>query len=119
MHELLVKHGRNVNFLTVYIVEAHASDEWPVGDPLKITQPRTTIERCGVARSFVKEYQYQLPMLVDTIENSFEQAYAAWPIRFYVIEDGTVTFVAQPDEMNTYDSIPARLDKVLSAKFSL
>jgi len=86
MHQMLNKFIREVNFLTVYIVEAHAQDEWPVGDPLKISQPISTIERCGVGRSFVKEYNYQLPMLIDLIDNNFSEDWAAWPIRFYVIE---------------------------------
>jgi hypothetical protein len=52
MHELLRKFMRVAYFLSVYIVEAHAIDEWPVGDPLKITQPLSTAERVGVARMF-------------------------------------------------------------------
>lgn len=52
MHALLAKYSRVAYFLSVYIVEAHAIDEWPVGDPLKITQPISTAERVGVARKF-------------------------------------------------------------------
>jgi len=103
-----------VHFLTVYIVEAHAVDEWPVGDPLKITQPICTIERCGVARAFVRDYKFQVPMVVDTIENEFSERFAAWPIRFYVVEEGRrLAFKAQPDHNNTYDSIPPMLEKFL------
>jgi len=37
------------------------------GDPLKITQPLSTIERCGVARAFVRAYDLKVPMIVDSI----------------------------------------------------
>jgi hypothetical protein len=86
-----------------------------VGDPLKITQPLSTIERCGVARAFTRAYDFKVPMVVDTISNEFSETYAAWPIRFYVIENGRkLVYKAQPDHNNTYDSIPPALDKLLS-----
>jgi len=113
MHELLAKYIRVAYFLSVYVVEAHAIDEWPVGDPLKITQPLTTAERVGVARAFISEYSFQLPMLVDTIDNTYSDTFAAWPIRFFVIQNGKIIFKAQPDHMNTYDSIPRKIDELL------
>jgi len=115
MHNLLSKHSRKVNFLVVYITEAHAVDEWPVGDPLKILQPKSTLERVGVASKFKKDYNLLLPLLVDSVENTFEQTYSAWPIRFYVAQDFKVLFKAYPDELNTYDSIPPQLDALFSA----
>jgi len=113
MHALLSKYSRTVNFLVVYIAEAHAVDEWPVGDPLKIMQPRSTLERAAIASKFKKDYNFLLPMLVDTVDNEFEKTYSAWPIRFYVIQDYQVIFKAFPDEMNTYDSIPPKIDVLL------
>jgi len=114
MHKLLEQFGGKVNFLTVYIVEAHAIDEWPVGDPLKITQPLSLPERVGVAREFVREYDYKIPLLVDQMDNNFSEQYAAWPIRFYVLEGKKLVFKAQPDHNNTYDSIPPMLHKFLA-----
>jgi len=113
MHQLLDRFGQVVQFLTIYIVEAHAIDEWPVGDPLKITQPLSLPERIGVAREFVREYSYRIPMLVDNIDNSFSEQFAAWPIRFYVLEENQLVFKAQPDHKNTYDSIPQMLNSFL------
>jgi len=114
MHHLYKKFIRHCHFLTIYIVEAHAVDEWPVGDPLKISQPLCTTERIGVARAFVREYDYQVPMVVDTIKNEFSEQFAAWPIRFYVVEDGRrLVYKAQPDHNNTYDSVPRKLEDFL------
>lgn len=115
MHKLLSKYSRTVNFLVIYIVEAHAVDEWPVGDPLKILQPKSTAERVGVAAKFKKDYGLLLPMLVDTISNSFEQTYSAWPIRFYVAQQKKIIFKAYPDHLNTYDSIPPKLDELFQS----
>jgi len=113
MHALLSKYSRTVNFLVVYVAEAHAADEWPVGDPLKIMQPRTTMERAAIATKFKNDYDFLLPMLVDTVDNNFEQTYSAWPIRFYVVQNYRVLFKAYPDKLNTYDSIPPQLDEIL------
>jgi len=110
----VVSHVRHVNFLTVYIVEAHAIDEWPVGDPLKISQPVSTSERCGIARAFIQDYNLQVPMLVDNIDNEFSKSWAAWPVRFYVVHNNKLVFKAQPDHKNTYDSIPVKLDEFLT-----
>jgi len=107
-----------VNFLAVYIVEAHAIDEWPVGDPLKITQPISTAERRVLARSFVKSYNLQVPMLVDDISNNFSTEWSAWPVRFYVVNDTRLVFKAHPDHKNTYDSIPKRLDEFLQNNYA-
>lgn len=108
-----------IQFLSVYIVEAHAIDEWPVGDPLKVVQPRTIAERCGVARAFVGEYKLRVPMVVDQLDNNFSEQFAGWPVRFYVVrkeeEKWKLLFKAQPDEKNTYDSVPKQLDSFLTS----
>jgi len=110
---LLKKYLTKANFLAIYIVEAHSVDEWPVGDPLVVTQPISTVERCGVARTFAKSYNLKVPMLVDGISNEFSETWAAWPVRFYVVHENKLVFKARPDHVNTYDSIPRMLDEFL------
>ena len=113
MHHLLDTFGNRIRLTAIYIVEAHAVDEWPIGDVLQIRQPKSTAERCGVARAFVEQYQFRVPTLIDLIDNNFSDTYAAWPIRFYVIQDGKLTYIATPDENNTYDSIIPELNDFL------
>eukprot|EP01090_Pellita_catalonica_P012362 TRINITY_DN2661_c0_g1_i1.p1 TRINITY_DN2661_c0_g1~~TRINITY_DN2661_c0_g1_i1.p1 ORF type:complete len:125 (-),score=20.05 TRINITY_DN2661_c0_g1_i1:170-544(-) len=113
LDRLYQKFHAQVAFLGVYIVEAHAVDEWPVGDPLSITQPISDAERCGVAREFVRYYKPQYEMVVDKVTNEFSRKYSAWPIRFYVIDQkGSILFKGQPDDKNTYDSVPRQLTSV-------
>jgi hypothetical protein len=102
LHSLLDEFSTKVGvvrFLTVYVEEAHAQDEWPIGHPDHIKQPRTTAERIAVARKFVENYSYRIPVVIDVPEsgNLFEQLYAPWPIRFYVIKKRKMAFIAQPD----------------------
>jgi len=83
----------------VYITEAHAKDEWPVGSKISVCdQAKTLPERLTIARRFVDEFEYKIPMAVDTLHNTFQQTFAAWPFRFYVIHKGQIALKAQPDE---------------------
>ena len=73
-------------------------------------QPTSLPERVAIARDFVSRFEYPIPLVVDPIENPAEEAYAAWPERFYVIdESGTVVFKSavgpegfKPDELEAW-----------------
>jgi len=103
--EVTQKYKSSADFLAVYITEAHARDEWPAGSKLSTcSQPTTREERLALANQLVESKQMSMPMLVDDIDNRFEQVFAAWPVRFYVLQNGIVAFKAQPTAfMNGYD----------------
>jgi len=86
------------DFVAVYITEAHARNEWPAGSNLSICdQPTTTEERLVLANQLVKSEEVCMPVLVDSISNEFEETFACWPVRFYIIQNGRIAFKAQPD----------------------
>jgi len=95
--DLLERYASFIDFLAVYITEAHAKDEWPAGKSSTCTQPTTNQERMDLAKALLDSRKLSIPMLVDPIENGFEKAFAAWPIRFYVVHGGKVLFKSQPD----------------------
>lgn len=138
MHHLCALQQRHVNatFLFVYITEAHAVDEWPIGDAYPggggrggrvVHQPRSASERAAEARHFVERFKMDLKsgagepgksslgwsVAVDVPElaDPFAAAYAPWPTRFYVIERGEMRFVANPTDRYGYDL--AGLEKTL------
>jgi len=83
--------------VAVYISEAHASDEWPVGPSISFCrQPQSIEERCNLAQNFVNTRLYRVPMLVDTIENDFQRAFAAWPFRYFVVKENRIAYKAEP-----------------------
>ena len=104
--ELRQQFADRVDFLMVYIEEAHAEDEWPVrsaryndGVPVRVNQPRTLSDRLAIATEFVSRFKLMnLPTLVDDPEkgNLFSSAFAPWPIRFYVVHKGKMCFIANP-----------------------
>jgi len=85
-------------FLLVYITEAHANDEWPVGKTVSFcSQPRTIEERCGLARKYKEMNGLTMEVGVDLMSNEFESVFAAWPLRFYVVKEGKLVWKAQPN----------------------
>lgn len=65
LNELFAQLADHVDFLTVYIAEAHATDEWPIGSRFKYTQPRTVAARIAIAKEFMAREHYNLPTVVD------------------------------------------------------
>jgi len=113
------------DFCYVYVSEAHARDEWPLGDVESHPQPTTLEERRGLACRFHSLYCAvdaeaaapasqaiapsatitaascgalcePMPILVDGMDNAFAKAYAVWPERFFVIEDSRLSYISKP-----------------------
>jgi len=103
LHKMMEKYQGKVNFLTVYISEAHATDEWPLGNLVKIPQHKSLDDRITAALMFQKENQYQPPLVVDTMDNSFNSCYAAWPERGYIIYDGELAYISRADTSGAID----------------
>jgi len=95
----------------VYIAEAHALDEWPMGDGFEgssckaIMQAKTTKDRLTAARLLVEELKYEVPLVLDSMDDQFEKAYAAWPLRFYIIKGGEIVYKAMPTDGYRYSTL--------------
>ena len=79
----------------VYIVEAHSSDMWQmesnVHDGVIFANPTSDSERQEVAGACVRKLHIEIPALIDSLDNTVEQHYTAWPDRLFVIgSDGVV-----------------------------
>ena len=83
-------------FLFVYIREAHPRDEWQLdineSDRVVVAQPTTFDERQEVAQVCVKDLVLTMPCVVDDMDNTCDTAYAGWPERLFVIENGHIAF---------------------------
>eukprot|EP01006_Ploeotia_vitrea_P046870 TRINITY_DN67070_c16_g1_i1.p1 TRINITY_DN67070_c16_g1~~TRINITY_DN67070_c16_g1_i1.p1 ORF type:complete len:114 (-),score=16.23 TRINITY_DN67070_c16_g1_i1:164-505(-) len=84
------------DFLFIYVMEAHAADQWPVGYEPCIAQHPSLVHRVGALESFVGEMCISIPYVVDLMTNDFEKNYSVWPERYFVIQNGVLTFIAQP-----------------------
>jgi len=79
-------------------MEAHASDTWPMGFSVNYKQTTSISERCAVARDFIRDNNYEFPIRIDPPpKDAFNTLFAAWPLRFYVIDDEScVSWIAEP-----------------------
>ena len=99
------RYGKTVQFVAVYIREAHPLDgvlperqsgTWLTGTPerrLFIEDPITPEERLALARRCEGEMRLGFPVVVDGLDDAVNTAYAAWPERLYLVDvDGTIVY---------------------------
>jgi len=79
------KYGDLARFVCVYIMEAHAKDQWPLGKLSTFDQHKTMDDRIRAAKHFQSEFNYRPEIYVDTMSNEFNNLYCTWPERGFVI----------------------------------
>lgn len=94
---MYLDYGDRAEFLFVYIREAHADDEWQLGsnrrDSVVFAQPTTFGKRQEVAASCSTALKLTMPCVVDAMDNSVDEAYAAWPERLFIVDvDGRIAY---------------------------
>jgi hypothetical protein len=100
-----------VQFLSIYIREAHPRDGWWLGGGLMgkmvkmvipktatdIYDPKTIEERRAIAGQCQESLQYGIRTYVDEMDDAVSQAYAAKPTRLYLVGiDGQVVYAGGP-----------------------
>lgn len=82
----------NVEFLVVYIREAHPEEGWVVSmnrdEDIRVQDPTTLQERVEVAGSCALRLKIRMPVVVDEIDDQIASAYGALPDRLYLIGCG-------------------------------
>ncbi len=91
MVDIYNDYKERADFLTVYVREAHPTDEWQMKSNVKedvcYAQPRNLEQRVAIATDFIKRFHYPLPLGVDDVNNGANDVYAAWPERIYIIDE--------------------------------
>ena len=105
--DLYARYHERVQFLTIYIREAHPVDGWWLGKglmgklirryaprvALDVYDPQTIEERRKVAGECEQALQYDIHTYVDEMDDAVNKAYAAAPTRLYLIGlDGKVVY---------------------------
>jgi hypothetical protein len=84
-------------FLFVYIQEAHPADGWQMKvnetDGVVIKRPKRWRDRQRAAQQCCRNLNLSIPCVVDTIDDSVDNAYSGWPERIFVVDrNGTVAY---------------------------
>lgn len=100
MKQLITINGTTVQFVFVYVLEAHPTDGWntqsnKVAD-IMYPQPVNMNERAKVANDWRNAYGFKSPIVLDWPDNRINRDYAGSPERLYVLDaDGIVTFKSE------------------------
>ncbi len=104
---LYEKYHDQVQFLSIYIREAHPVDGWWLGRRLtrglmymfeprasmEHYDPQTIEERRSVAGECKTALQYGIRTYIDEMDDKVNETYAAWPTRLYLIDkNGLVVY---------------------------
>lgn len=105
--DLYAQYHDRVEFLVVYIREAHPVDGWWLGKgipkamlkmsgskaALDVYDPQTIEERRAVAGRCEVAMQYGIQTYVDEMDDAVNEAYAAKPTRLYLVGlDGRIVY---------------------------
>lgn len=125
IHELYEQYQDKVQFLSIYIREAHPTDGWWLGRKLtrrlvklyapkvslELSDPQTIEERREAAGQCDTALQYGVRTYVDEMDDKVNLAYAGWPTRLYIIGlDGRVAYAGG---MGPYGFSPNELQKAM------
>lgn len=109
----------HADFLTIYVREAHPTDEWQMKSNIKddvcYAQPRNLADRLAIANDFTKRFNYPVPFGVDDMNNAANNAYAAWPERLYIIDE--TGKIAYRGGMGPFNYNPAEVRSWLAARY--
>jgi hypothetical protein len=107
LYDLYEQYRDRVQFLMIYIREAHPVDGWWLGGGLPgllfklkgtkaamdVTDPKTMEERRAVAGQCEVALQFGVRTYVDGMDDAVNKAYAAHPTRLYLVGlDGNVVY---------------------------
>jgi len=90
---------RQVDFVVVYIEEAHPTDGWMYSAVEHKIQQHVELEERIVAAEKLdqilkdKHPEFEMPIFVDTISNEASLMFGALPERLAIVVDGKVKFI--------------------------
>jgi hypothetical protein len=91
LNEIYAGWRDRVEFFCVYIQEAHPEGGWQVEhnvtEGVVFEQPETADERAHIAQTCVLRTGFQMPLLLDSMDNAIDRRFAALPERLYLLDD--------------------------------
>ncbi len=97
VNDLVHRYKEQATFIGIYVREAHPSDGWSMESNSKLgvqfAQPQSFDQKIAIAKTCQSNLRYNMPLLVDDIEDSIGNAYSGMPSRLYVVgRTGIVTY---------------------------
>lgn len=117
LHKLWETWRDQVEFVVVYIREAHPEEGWVVSpnrdQGILVNDPETTEDRVEVAETCALRLKIRMPVVVDDVDDRIASAYGALPDRLYLIDKGGR--VAYQGERGPWGFKPEELAEAIEA----
>ena len=111
LRDLYEQYNDQVQFLVIYIREAHPIDGWDMGSTYRVYDPQTIEERRKVAGMCETGLQYGIRTYVDEMDDAVMTAYAGWPERLYLV--GQAGHVAYAGGRGPFEFRPVELKQAI------
>jgi hypothetical protein len=119
VQQIFERYASKAQFLAIYVREAHPTDEWQMTsnetEGVCYAQPLTLDDRRTIARDFATKHGWKFPLAIDRMDNAAEELYAAWPERFYVIDEHGV--IAYKGKTGPFGYHPEEVEAWLAERF--
>lgn len=112
LRDLYEQYHDRVQFLVIYIREAHAIDGWDIGSEYRIHDPQSMERRREVAGQCEQTLQYGIRTYFDEMDDPVMTAYAAWPERLYLVDEMELVVYAGGPGPDGF--VPAELQQALN-----
>jgi hypothetical protein len=111
----------DVEFLVVYVREAHPEDGWVLqenrDDGIAIADPATEQERAAAANTCTARFALRLPLALDGTDDAVARAYGAWPDRLYLV--GRDGHIAYRGGEGPFGFLPEELERAIERELAL
>lgn len=98
----------------VYIAEAHAADEWPIGSRTWTARQHGSLEErreCAAAQQ-ERLGAVPWPVLLDGMGDTFLRLYGAWPLRVLLFRGLKLAWASAPEAcVHNLHDLAAELEK--------
>eukprot|EP00054_Salpingoeca_dolichothecata_P007468 m.43065 g.43065 ORF g.43065 m.43065 type:complete len:120 (+) comp17082_c0_seq1:532-891(+) len=114
-NSMISSFSAQVDFLVIYIEEAHPTDGWSLGkDNPKIVAHQKLQERIDAAKHLVELTSPKCNVFVDPMDNPANKAYGGLFERLYVLHEGKIAYMGAegPSGYNT-DEVAEFLKQLL------
>lgn len=96
-NELVSSFDQKVDFVLVYIREAHAEEEWQMKTNYMQSAAHKTLEdRQESAQTFKELFDPKCDIYLDSMDDCLLKWYGAYPERIYAILDGIIIYQGSP-----------------------
>jgi len=84
----------------VYILEAHASDTWPMKWSVEWPRPADLQQRTEYAKICANDLHLDddFNILIDPMSNDFNTAFKPWPTACYLLKGRNLSYIGTPEE---------------------